>query len=531
MGHGKETPRQKMIGMMYLVLTALLALNVAKDVLDAFELVDKGLTKTTANFHEKNSSYYTDFESAYELNKTKVESWKNKADEVREKADALNELIQEYKRRLAIISEGEDTEAIHEGEVDLSKILGKDNTSIGGQVMMNEGGGEDVQENINEFRDFLLDLIEDKETYITIVHALESTLDTHDPTHDPHSKKKGHGGEIRTWESEHFENLPLASVVTILSKMQSDVRFAEAEILSYLLSQIDAGSFKFNKIEAVVLAGSDYVFKGQEYKARVFLAAYDSTKFPTIKLTSGEELEVQDGKGIFIGSTSALGPMNWGGTIILEGDGSAPIVRDFEASYRVAEASAVVSPTKMNVFYRSVKNPVAISVAGVPKESIRARISKGRLTQGASGWEVLPAAGPEGEIVTIRVFADVDGQEKFMGEEPFRVKDVPDPIAKIGGRSKGAISLTDLSRASGVTAEMEDFDFELEFEITEFIVSAVGAGGFTTREPSNGPNFTEKQKNIIRRLSTGKNFTVTDVKAIGPAGQVRTLNSIVLKIL
>ena len=284
MGHGKETPRQKMIGMMYLVLTALLALNVSKDVLDAFILVDKGLTKTTTNFNEKNSSYYSDFESLYELNKTKVESWKNKADEVREKAGLLHELLQEYKRKLVIISEGEDTEAIHEGEVDLGLVPGKDNTSIGGQVMILEGGGKIVKDDINGFRDFLLDLIEDKETYTSIVTALESTLDTHDPAHDPHAKG-GHGGEAISWESEHFEHLPLASVVTILSKMQSDVRFAEAEILSYLLSQIDAGSFKFNKIEAVVLAGSDYVFKGQQYEARVFLAAYDSTKFPTVKLT------------------------------------------------------------------------------------------------------------------------------------------------------------------------------------------------------------------------------------------------------
>ena len=530
MGHGKETPRQKMIGMMYLVLTALLALNVSKDVLDAFVLVDEGLTKTTTNFNEKNSSYYSDFESLYELNKIKVESWKNKADEVREKASELHELLQKYKIKLVIISEGEDTEAIHEGEVDLGLVERKDNTNIGGQVMIVEGGGEVVKDDINEFREFLLDLIEDKENYTSIVNALKSTLDTHDPTHDPH-EKKGHGEEGLSWESEHFEHLPLASVITILSKMQSDVRFAEAEILSYLLSQIDAGSFKFNKIEAVVLAGSDYVFKGQEYQAKVFLAAYDSTKFPTVKLTSGQKLDVEDGKGIYIGNTSSVGTKNWGGTIVLEGDGTAPIIRKFEASYQVAEASAVVSPTKMNVFYRGVENPVSISVSGVAKESIKARITKGRIRASGNQWSVLPASGKEGEVIKIRVYADVDGTEKFMGEMPFRVKNVPNPIAKIGGKSQGAISLTDLSRSAGVVAEMEDFDFDLDFAITEFTVSAVVSGGFTKREKSMSPNFTNAQKNIIRGLTSGKNLTITDVRAIGPGGDVRVLNSIVLKIL
>lgn len=528
MGHGKETPRQKMIGMMYLVLTSMLALNVSKDVLDAFTLVDKGLTKTTANFTEKNSSYYNDFESAYELNKKKVQEWKDRAEQVKEKSNALYELLQEYKRKIVIVSEGKDTEAILEGEVNLALVAAKDNTSVPAQVMILEKGGVDVKDNITEYREFLLGLIEKKESYSSIVSAIESTLETADPS--AHGEKDGSAGEIHTWESSHFEHLPLASVITILSKMQSDVRNTEAEILSYLLSQIDAGSFKFNKIEAVVLAESDYVFKGQEYAAKVFLAAYDSTKAPVVKLSSGQKLDVKDGKGIFVGNTNTIGTQTWGGTIVLEGN--PPIVRTFKSSFQVAEASAVVSPTKMNVFYRDVENPVSISVSGVGKESIKAKITKGRIRPASGGgWEVMPGPGPEGEIIKIRVFADIDGNERFMGEMPFRVKNVPNPIAKIGGRSQGSISLTDLSRSVGVIAEMEDFDFDLEFDITEFTVSAVVSGGFTKREKSTSSRFTNAQKDIIRTLTSGKNLTVTDVKAVGPGGDVRVLNSIVLKIL
>lgn len=528
MAHGKETPRQKMIGMMYLVLTSMLALNVSKDVLDAFTLVDEGLTKTTANFTEKNSSYYSDFDAAYELNKLKVQDWKERADQVREKSNALYELLQEYKRKIVIVSEGEDTEAIHEGEVDLALVNAKDNTSVPAQVMILEKGGLDVKDNISDFREFLLELIDNKENYATIVSAIKSTLETSDPK--SHDEKDGSAGEVHTWESSHFEHLPLASVITILSKMQSDVRNTEAEILAYLLSQIDAGSFKFNKIEAVVLAESDYVFKGQEYKAKVFLAAYDSTKAPIVELTSGKKLEVKDGKGIFVGNTNSIGTHKWGGTIVLKGE--TPIVRTFNSSFQVAEASAVVSPTKMNVFYRGVENPVSISVSGVGKESIKAKITKGRIRPASGGgWEVMPAPGPEGEIIKIRVYADVDGNQRFMGEMPFRVKNVPNPIAKIGGRSQGSISLTDLSRSVGVLAEMDDFDFDLEFEITEFTVSAVVSGGFTKREKSTSSKFTNAQKDIIRTLTSGKNLTVTDVKAVGPGGDVRVLNSIVLKIL
>ncbi len=526
MSSGKETPRQKMIGMMYLVLTALLALNVSKDVLDAFVLVDEGLSTTTRNFAKKNTSYYDDFSSAYELNKTKVEEWKEKADEVKIMSDELYDQIQEAKKAIVIKSEGQDTEAIHDNEVSLEYVKGKDNTSIPAEVMILNKRGEELKNKIEEYREFLLNLIDDKETYASIVAGIEGNLNTDPPAPDPHAKAEAH-----TWESEHFEHLPLASVITILSKMQSDVRNTEAEILGYLLSQIDAGSFKFNKIEPVVIANSDYVFKGQEYKARVFLAAYDSTKDPRIELENGQQLEVNEGKGIWTGPTSTVGTKSWGGTIILEA-GDQIIRREFKHQYQVAEASAVISPTKMNVFYRGVDNPVDISVSGVPKENIQANITKGGIRRApGGGWVVKPVAGPEGEIVTVRVYAEIDNTRRFMGNMDFRVKNVPPPVAKVAGRSQGAISLTDLARTEGVDAELEDFDFELNYTITEFTVSAVLAGGFTTREKSENNKYTQAQKDIIRQLSAGKNFTVTDIKAVGPDGRVVTLNSIVLRIL
>ena len=331
MGHGKETPRQKMIGMMYLVLTALLALNVSKDVLDAFILVDKGLTKTTENFSKKNASYYTDFDAAYELNKAKVQEWRDKAHKVREMSEELDKFIYQCKKEIVVKSEGESSPAIHENEIHLDLVNGKDNTDIPAEIMILNKRGTELKGKLDNFRNELLGLINDKDGNTSIVAALESTLDTKDPEVSGHKK-----GERPSWESSNFEHLPLASVITMLSKMQSDVRNAEAEILAYLLGQIDAGSFKFNKIEAVVLANSDYVFKGQEYKARVFLAAYDSTKFPKIEIAGGGELPIEDGKGIYTGNTSSLGTKKWGGTIVLEGDDGTTIRREFSSEYQVA---------------------------------------------------------------------------------------------------------------------------------------------------------------------------------------------------
>ncbi len=523
MAHGKETPRQKMIGMMYLVLTALLALNVSKDVLDAFILVDEGLTKTTTNFFAKNQSLYGSFDEAYQLNPVKVEEWIGKAKEVREKSQELYDFMQECKKEIVVRAEGEDTEAIVDNQVDIRYINAKDNNNVPGEIMILNKKGEELRGKIKGYREYLINLIDDKDNYAAIVSSIESGLDTSDPPPD-------NKGVAHPWESLYFEHLPLASVVTILSKMQSDVRNAESEILNFLLSQIDAGAFKFNKIEPVIIANSDYVFKGQEYKASVYLAASDSTRDPEI-LVGGQKLPIEHGKGIFTGNTSTTGLKQWSGVIRLLGDDGTAIVREFQHEYQVAEASAVVSPTKMNVFYRAVKNPVSISVSGVPKEDLQVEITKGRISRVPAGnWEVVPGPGADNEIVSVRVFATIDRVRRFMGSSDFRVKNVPDPVAEVSGRSQGVIGLGDLTSATGVTAELKNFDFDLEFDITEFTVSAVLSGGFTRTERSDSDKFTRPQLEIITQLRSGQRVTFENVKAVGPDGAIRTLNSIVLRI-
>ena len=527
MGHGKETPRQKMIGMMYLVLTALLALNVSKDVLNAFILVNAGLTKTTQNFFEKNEALYGDFDEAYQGNKVKVQDWKLKADEVRKRSQELNDLLFEYKKEIVLKAEGPETPAIHDNEVDLFLVNQKDNNNIPGEVMIVNKKGLELKNKIIEFREYLLSLIEDKETYASVVKSIESSLNTEDP------KPVKPGEEAPSWESENFEHLPLASVITMLSKMQSDVRNSESESVGFLLSQIDAGSFKFNKIDPVVISTSgDYIFKGQEYIAQVFLAAYDSTKFPTVVLDNNTELPVENGKGVYKSTASTIGLKKWGGTIILDQGNGSIIKRDFDAEYQVAEASAVISPTKMNVFYRSVKNPVSISVSGVPEENLQATISKGSIVREGGAWVVQPVNGPEDEIVTVKVAAKFDNVVRPMGEMKFRVKDVPDPLAEVSGRSQGVISLGDLTKGGGsVTAKLKNFLFDLEFNITEFTVSAVLSGGLTKTETSSGSKFTRPQLEIVSQLRTGQRITFENIKAVGPDGKIRTLNSIVLKII
>jgi gliding motility-associated protein GldM len=312
--------------------------------------------------------------------------------------------------------------------------------------------------------------------------------------------------------------------------MQGDVRNIEAEMLNYLLGQVDAGDFKMNVIMPVVIPNSNYVFRGQEYRAQVFLAAYDSTNVPQVELSDGTTLETEGGMGIYSTSYNSTGIRKWGGTISIEQDGQVTS-KTFEAQFEVGEATATVSATGMNVFYRGIPNPVAISAGGVPESEVQARISSGNIRRTAAGvYTVKP--GPTGDKATVSVYATVDGAQKLMTRQDFRVYDLPKPDAKVEGiaGSSGALTVGRLSQLQIVEAEAEDFVFEVDYKVQSFEVAFQGQGGIWSTVPSNSEKFTSQQKNIFRQLRTGQRVMIEKVKATGPDGRVQNLNSITITV-
>ncbi len=535
MAHGKETPRQKMIGMMYLVLTAMLALNVQKEVLNAFLIVEEGLGKMNENYAENNQTMYTAFEQAYAENPSKTKKWRDLAMEVKKMADERYELIQDLK--LKILQTGKEKEAIEGRKIYPDKIKAKENTDIPAQVMITEGNGKKLKAAIESYRKFLLDNIDP--SYDILRKSIETGLNTNDP---PPKE-----GKTESWESEHFEHLPLMGVITIMSGLQSNIRNAEADMIRYLYSMIDKGSFKFTSLEATVIANSNYIIQGNEYQAKVFIAAFDTTQDPTIyigpfdsvrseegweyKLKPGykyDSLPVKNGKGIYTVKGTSLGDKVLTGIIKLKAPGGGKdILKPFKAQYKVAEPMLVISPTKMNVFYLGVDNPVEISVPGVPADKVFPTINNGTIVKEGKGFIVRPVRSGTAEVT---VMAEIEKVKKNMGTKQFRVKIVPDPVAKVAGiKGAGGIEKAVLLAQAGVVAEMENFDFDLTFRVVEFKVS-VNIGGFSNDKISKSNRFTEEQFSLIRQANRGQKVYIEDIKAVGPDGSTRILGSIALTL-
>jgi len=533
---------------MYLVLMAMLALNVSKEVLDTFEVLDDGLKKTLLSLEATNNKVLSDFDMQFELNKVRVGPLKDKAMVVQQKADEIVKYLQEQKKEI-LLEANEDVEVVmgNNNAVDIKLIKNKDKTEAPARIMIgdnNDKAGKKVKEMIEDFRHYLIAEVVHEENAAPIRNSIESSLVT-----EVEKSTNVDVTELPSWEREHFENLPLAGVITIMNGLQINVRNAESEALKYLYAQIDAGSFKFNQLDANVIPNSNYIIRGNDYRAEIFLAASDTTAKPVAYITDDpvpydsvkvgesynyilrkgvryDSIIAEGGKSIYTTRPSSLGTKRMGGLIKLVGP-TGTITKPFRKNYMVAESSITVAPTKMNVFYLGVDNPVDVSVAGVQPNNIEISVTNARHVKQGDSYIIRPIRPGNAFVV---VYANIDGTKREMGRREFRVKTVPNPMASVNGQTGGLINQNLLLAQLGVQADMgQDFDFDLKFTVTEFTVAAT-VQGFQREFTSKSNRFTQDQRNLIKGLSRGNNVYIQDVKAVGPDGSTRNLATIKFKL-
>jgi gliding motility-associated protein GldM len=501
-----------MISVMYLVLTAMLALNVDKQVLDAFVMVDHSFTQTIDNFTAKNQRIYNDFAAAAKENFKKAGALNEKVLKVKTSSDSLYHYI--YSLKEAIVKKVDGPEG------DINSIKSPENLNIAAQIMITEKHGLALKEAINRYRESLLSLVDTSNTQL--IAAIKKTLDT-----SPPPKKEG---STPSWEESKFEGYPLIAVITLMSKIQSDIRNAESDVINNLYTQIDARSFKFNKLQAQVISKSDYVLQGTTYEAKIFLSAIDTTVKPEI-IVGGTTLSLVPGEnaGLYKTTTSKEGKGELTGHINYKTPEGLIVPYPFKHEYEIAVPSFTVSPTKMNVFYAGLDNPVSVSVPGISASNIKVEISIGSITPTKDGYIVRIDKDKVGAKPVITVSTMIDKTLKVIGTTTFRVKRVPDPVASVAGKIEGVISKAELMAQDGVMAKIPDFDFEMNFKVQSFVVSTIKAS-FVNDEPTKGNKFSQRQIDIMRGLNPGNRIYIESIVAKGDDGVIRNLPSISFKI-
>lgn len=541
MAGGKETPRQKMIGMMYLVLTALLAMNVSKDILNAFVTINESLIKTNANFDEKNNVTSNAFEIAMLNDERKTKPYYTAAKSIRQKAKDLDKFIIELKSELF-----QHVEKLPKEVADTLKLArsnSKDNYDIPTHFLIGDdpekatGKSIELKEKINNFRKDILGLVTASVKKPGAAASFEHGLGLKtDRVYSLFEEM-----EV-SWENNLFYHVPLAAVIAHLSRIQNEIKNCEGDAINLLFNEITASDFKFDTLAAKVVAPSSYILAGNEYTADIFVAAFSTTQNPQVWLgdvdsvtnkikgpTDSASVKVSRGIGNYVIKTSSEGLQKYSGLIRVKSPDNTYKSYPFRSEYMVARPAASVSPDKMNVFYIGVDNPVTITAAGVAPSDLNPSMQGGTLRKASGpGQYVVRVSG--GAQATVNVGAKINGNNQSMGSFKFRVKRVPDPVAYFGSKkgddkvSKGELQIT-----PGLTAKLENFDFDLKFDIKSFDITMAVNGGIAT-ESSSSNRLTSAQQTMLRNAKTGSRIFFENVKAMGPDGVMRKIPGVNLKV-
>ena len=566
MSGAKETPRQKMIGMMYLVLTALLALNISKEVLDGFVKVENSLLQTQATLSSKIYDTYSALEGKYSSNPVKVGPFLDQAQAIVKRSDDLVRYITELKARCLSTSSGDFEE---QSLVNFEKYFGVDengkDTTLNlayirvkdeyqsltrymvGADAENPKEGEwtanGIKLAVQEYRDYLLNIsVTDVEGNVISLPA--NTIKSLNERFSFEKEMKS--DKMVSWEIANFHKMPLAAVMPLMSKMIIDIRDAEEDAIGWLLNSTEAKSLKFSNIMPITIPESNYILRGDTVRANIFLAAFDPTKKPEVYIDTNkwdgkdssdldfaglEPLKVNElGQGLMAMSSRGitLGQYQYKGVIRYQGPGGKMKSQQFfTPTFTIEEPALVVSPTKMNVFYRGVPNPVEISVPGVASDKLIVTISGShKIKKQSDGTYIVEPSNDSNKEAIISVRGEMpDGSISNLGSRDFVVKRIPDPIPWWGGKdpSDMLIKTTEILSFTAVVAKMPDFAFQIKPEVLGFTIT-MSKDGVVSSEVSTNNNITSSQEKLLRKARPGTRLFFEDVKVRMPDKTTRILN-------
>jgi len=559
-----------MIGMMYLVLTALLALNISKEVLNGFVKVENSLRTTQGTLNSKVNETSTELETKYLQNQEKVEPFYNKGQEINSDASDLVAYITEMKARIMAASAGSYTE---DGTLNIEGFLGKDENGMDTVLNLGMVPIKDEYQNVTTFVGMAepFEPLDGDWTALQLKTKMESFRDqlkTISVTDNQGVRRElpdylklqldetfAFSGEIQegkevSWEHANFYHVPLAAVMPLMTKMTLDIQDIQEDILSWLLGSVDAKSYKFTNLMPLVVPESNYILRGDSFRADVLLAAFDGTNPPDIYVDNTKwngrdsaKLEFEGTDALPIGSDGlgklriatrgmSLGDANYKGLIRFQGpDGNIQDFPYYTPSFTVAEPALVVSPTKMNVFYRGLPNPVEVSVPGVPADKIDVRISGNHKIKKESDGTFTITPGRDAKA-NITVSAELpDGSKKSLPAKEFRVKRIPDPAPFFVGKTSSdrSISKQALVGADGLGAQMVNFDFDVRVVVKSFSVS-VSRDGTLVEKNSNSNRLTAEMKQLFNRVSRGNVVYFEDIIVGMPDGTERQVAAMKLKV-
>ena len=512
-----ETPRQKMISMMYLVYTALLALNVSVQILDGYKLVQDSLKSSIEIAEGSKVGLDKSFDKEKANNPVKFAKPFASYQEVNAAADKLIKYIDDIKGTIIEQCDGQRADTLSDGrlgELNIPSVVWKTTIAVNGETKNGK-----LYDAVEEFRKVA------EKAYGKDKDAIADL----NKTFTMESKKAD--GITRTWESRIFEDMPAIACLTMLTKTQNDVRNTQVQVGKYLLGSADAEDVRVNKMSAIAVANSGYVLRGGRYEAKIILAALDSTKKPDIYI-GGQKLN-EDGK--YVVNCSSVGNKTYSGYISVKQKDGSEKKYDFKGEYTVGEPTATISPDMLNVVYAGYPNPISVSVPGVAMSDVSVTFTNCAQNKKGDGTYIITPSKP-GANCDVNVTAKIDGKVQKMGSKSFRILPLPPPLAFLKGPNGGlfgggAIKKGQLAQATEVVAELNsDLLKNVKYTVQKFDMKFFDSMGGIKVLTGNGGRITDQQKQAIKGLTVGKLFYISGTLAKGPDGKIHKLPAVEVAI-
>ena len=517
-----ETPRQRMIGMMYLVLTAMLALNVSADILNGFTKLRKSMESSIVSSDARTEDIMKTFEmqcNKDEGSMKKYGDWFEIAKANKEKSDEFYNYIEtfklaivnmvegaEYTQMPEVIQNGSDTNKPHEYAFNYRAESGLSNA-------------EDFRSHMEEYRQFMTtasaECLLTKMNDPTFVHEWDMKKSTYEQLFNTDDIQNEEGAYI-SWERSIFEEMPAGAVFALLTKYQNDIRTAENDYLNFYFNAAGRSDFVVNSAEAFVIPqNGEYIMQGSKYRAKIVSAMLDTNNTPIFYINGQEYTD-----GYYEVTASGIGEKTYSGYMLLPNETTH---YPFKGQYTVGAPSATISNIDMDVIYSGYDNKYNISVPGVSTEQLKVSATNASITKSGGNWVVRPNANAK--TVTLIVQAEVDGKIMKMGEQPYRVKPLPRPSAffvSAGTMHDGSTALSKkVITASDAHIEASygpDGILNLPFTIVSF---ELYAGGRIMK--ANGNKFNAEMLKAVQRMKSNEMLNILTIKYKEPGGAIKTL--------
>lgn len=542
-----KEPRQQMINLMYLVLTALLALNVSSEVLNAFKLVNDGLQVSNNAFDESTETLMAKFASKNSFDPIRTGPYYKDAQQITAYMKEFNTLVEDIKTQLI-----EESGGIQED----GSLKGKKNVDVPTRLMVEKKNGETLEQEINQLKSKLLALPSLDSLNEADLASLNKALALSTEYDREAARRNGKD----SWAAYHFDHVPVVAAVTLLTKIQGDAKAAESMILESIYQNVDGPTYIFDDVAAKVVSPNSYILTDQQkYEASIFMAGTNKTQTAEIFIGKFKDdvavfdetgnlkkvisefplkdgftkVETEGSTGLFSEIPSTVGDKEYEGVIKVKKPGKSGVYDFFPFSfnYQSAQSSVVVSPDLMNVLYIGIDNPVSVSVPGFSAEDLTASIRGNGTLSGSNGtYNALPATPGTAFVDVFAVMPD--GSRRKMGERQFRVKRAPDPIATIANLMGGPIKKGELSAQVGIAANPPaGVDFPFEYTVTGYTFSWWSRGDFKGEVKANNPYFASEVKKMLSEVKPGDQVYFEDItaQANGDIGH-RKLNPISFRI-